>query len=333
MRHLLCCLPLLLGFLLPPSPSHAGERIRVALEESGFALTPLHLAVALGTFEAQGLSVERINTQGRGLAAKALEGGQADFAFVSGDALLTAPPGRPLLVVYSGLSRPIVNWVLRTEAARRRGVDAGSPLRQKLWALRGLTVGVAAPGGLAERLARYVASREGWRIGEEMKLATLGSGPGWLAALREGRADAALSGVPFPELAVARGDAISLINHASGEDPDLADFLMGVLAVRAEQAERQGDLVRRAIRALRQAVRWGREHPPARVAALLQPFLGHADATETLEGVKAVLPALNPHGRVTPRGYAATVRVLEAAGAVSRRLPYEAVVSDEFLRD
>lgn len=330
MHRLAAVILCILCILLPLASGQAGERVRLAVGTSGFLLTPVYLASALGRFEAQGLSVERIGTLGQGLALKALEGGQVDFAFVSGDALLGTPPGRPLVIVHAGLARPIAGWVLRAETARQRGVTSSSPLPQKIAVLRGLTLGVPANDGLAAPLAHYLAAREGWRAGESVKLALLGSGAGWIAALADGQADAGLHWTPWPGLAVARGQAIPLIDYAAGEDGDLADFLMGVLVVRAETADRQEDLVRRTVRALRQAGHWGRAESPEKVASLLEPFLGGLDAAEVLAGVKAVRPALSPHGRPTRGGFAALVRVLEAAGPVQRRAPYEALVRDRF---
>jgi ABC-type nitrate/sulfonate/bicarbonate transport system substrate-binding protein len=331
MRRLLIAMLFVVGLGLPLHSVQAAERVRLALGPTGFTLAPVYLAMALRLFEERGLEVERIGAPRPGLEIRALEAGQADFAFASGDALLSVPPGRPLLVVYSGLQRPIVNWVMRTETARRRGVTDGSPLSQKLRALRGLAVGVIASGSLGEQLAAYVAAREGLRIGEDVRLVRLGGSDGWAAALRDGRADAGLHLVPFPEMAVARGEAISLINYAKGEDAALSEFLMGALLVRAEFAERQGEQVRQVIRALYQAVRWALANPAAKVGEALHPYAGRADLRETVEGVKAILPALNPHGRITARAFATTTEIVEKAGALRRRVRFEELVTNQFL--
>jgi len=322
---------LILGLLLPAAPGGAAERVRLAVGAPSFTLTPVFLAQAVGTFEAQGLSVERLITQGSGLEIRALEAGQADFAFTSGDVYLGVPSGRPLVAVYSGVQRPIVNWVMQGGAARHRGLDAKSPLAQRLRALRGLSVGVPVPGGLAEQLARFVAAREGLRIGEDVKLVPVGSGGGWASSLREGRVEAALQMIPFPELAIARREAISLLSHTRGEDGELDQFLMGVLLVRRETAERQGETIRRMGRALSQAIRWALGSSPAEVGAALQPFFPRGQAAEILEGVRAVLPALNPHGRISEQAFRKTGEVLEGAGALKRRLRFEEAVSGDFL--
>ncbi|MBI4536916.1 MAG: ABC transporter substrate-binding protein [candidate division NC10 bacterium] len=333
MRYVLFGIPLILLVCLcmPLSSSQAAETVRLALGPAGFTLAPVYLAVALGMFEEQGLAVKRISVPGPGLEVRALEGGQADLAFTSGDSLLSTPPGRPLLVVYSGLQRPIVNWVMRGEAARRHGISQGSPLSQKLRALRGLSVGVTAPGSLGERLATYVAAREGLRIGEDIRLISLGRSDGWAAALRDGRVDVGLNLVPLPEMAVVREEAVSLINYARGEDPGLSEFLMGVLLVRTELAQKQEEKVRRATRALYQAVRWALRSPTAKIAGALQPFMVRADSREIAEGVKAILPALNPYGLVTERAFTNTADVVEKAGSLRRRIRFEETVANQFL--
>jgi NitT/TauT family transport system substrate-binding protein len=332
MRLLSATLCLTLGLLLlPPPSSGAAERVRLAVGSPGFTLVPLYLAQALGTFEAHGLETERVTTQGSGLEVKALEAGQADFAFTPGDVYLAVPPGRPLLAVHGGLQRPIFNWVMQSGAARQRGLSDKSPLAQRLRALRGLTVGVPLAGGFGEQLARYVVMREGLRVGDEVKLLPVGGGNGWVTSLRQGRVEAALHLIPFPELAIARGEAISLLSHTRGEDEDLGELLMGVLLVRRETAERQGEKVRQMTRALVQATRWALGSPPARVAGVLQPFFPRGDAAEILEGVRAILPALNPHGRISERAFRKTGEVLESSGALKRRLRFEEAVSNDFL--
>ncbi len=331
MRKLVIAIPLLVSLVAPLHSGQAAEKIRMALGPSGFTLAPVNLAIALRLFEERGLEVERIGAPRPGLEIRALEAGQADFAFASGDAVLSVPPGRPLLIVYSGLQRPIVNWVMRIETARQWGLTDGSPLPQKLRALRRLGVGVTTSGSLGEQLATYVAVREGLRGGEEFRLVRLGGSDDWAVALRDGRVDAGLHVVPFPEMAVVRGEAISLVNFAKGEDAALSEFLMGALLVRAEFAERQGEKVRQVVRALYQAVRWALTNPAAKVAEALHPVTGRADPRETAEGVKAILPALNPHGRITERAFTATMEVVEKAGLLRRRVRFEEMVTNQFL--
>jgi NitT/TauT family transport system substrate-binding protein len=331
MRTLGVALPFIFMLAVSAGVGQAAEKVRLVLGSTGFALAPVHLAAALKTFAEAGLDVERIGAPRPGLEIRALEAGHADFAFASGDALLSLPPGRPLLVVYSGLQRPIVTWVMRSEVARQRGVSDGSPVSQRLRALRGLAVGVPGGGSLGELIAKSAASRAGLRIGDELRLVNLGGGDDWAASLKAGRVDAALHVTPLPEMAVARGEAVPLVAFAKGEDAALSEFLMGVLLVRADLAEQHGEKVRQAARALYQAVRWALANPAEKVAEALQPYMGRTDLRETLEGVKAIVPALNPHGRVTERALLATADIVERAGMLRRPVRYEEMVTGRFL--
>ncbi len=331
MQRLLIAILLLAGLALAWEEGHAAERVRLALPPTGFALAPIYLAVGLEMFGELGLDLQRVNAPRPGLEVRALEAGQADFAFTSGDAWLSMPAGRPLSVVYAGLQRPLVNWVMRTEIARQRGVTEGSPLSQKLRALRGLTVGVTTSGSLSEQLVAFVALREGLKLGEDLRLVRLAGNDVWAAALKDGRADVGVHLVPFPELAVARGEAISFLDCARGEDAALSEFLMGALLVRTELIEQQGEKVRRVVRALYQAVRWALANPAAEVAKVLHPFMGRPELQETVEGVRAILPALNPHGRVTQRALATTADVVRQAGALRRPARFEEMVTNRFL--
>lgn len=329
MGRLLLGLVLVLG--LAAGPISAGERVRLALGPASLAALPVYLAMGLGRFEEAGLTLERVGTAGHGLAVRAVEAGQVDCAFDSGEALLGLPAGRPVQVVFTGVHRPIVNWVIRPDVALQRGITRTSPLAQKLLGLRGLTVGIPAPGSLPDLLARYVLLREGLRPGEEVKLASLGSGAGWGAGLRERRVEAALHEAPYPELAVARREAILLVAQSAGEDPALFQFLMGSLLVRGDAGEATGGWLRRVVRALQEATRWALANPPQAVAERLRPYLSQLEPREILEGVGAVLPALNPEGRTTPEALAATAEVVRLAGTLRRTPRFEELVRNDYV--
>ena len=283
----------LIPLLLWTGPARAGEEIRLAVPAADLSMTPVYLAHALGFFAAQGLDVDLFTTQGSSLSLRALMSRQVDAAFTPGDAAILAFQRSPeIVMVYSGFTRPIINWAMNREVAQRRGLVNGSPLDQKLRALKRLVVGVTHLGDTAHHLAVASLLREGLRPGTDVKIVPLGSGRTWKAALEDGRVDAALGVVPLPEMATVRGKAIRLVDVAGGEDPSLAEFLMGTLVVRQEYAWRNPETVGKVVRAMYQAVRWAQANPPEKVAEVLRQFLGRMDATEVLEGVKAATEVL-----------------------------------------
>jgi NitT/TauT family transport system substrate-binding protein len=313
-------------------PCVAGERVRLATSATALSMMPVYLAQGLALFADEGLEVEGIATQGAGLEIKALAADQVDFAFTSGDAILAAiQQGRQLAIVFSGMNRPIVNWAMNQEVAMQRGLAASNPLDQKLRALKGLTIGLDQRGALAERLAEYALRKAGLKPDSDVKVVSLGAGPEWLTRLRNRRADVALGVVPLPEMAVAQGSAILLIDNARGEDPSLPEFLMGNLVTRRDYLERNPGTVRKMVRAMYRANRWALANPPETVADVLQPFLSRIEASALLDGVKVVLPALTPHGRTTERAVEVTGEILEKAGLLKKKPSFTEIVVNDYV--
>ncbi|HYL80934.1 MAG TPA: ABC transporter substrate-binding protein, partial [Candidatus Acidoferrum sp.] len=292
-------------------PCAAGEKVRLAIPATALSMLPVYLAQGLALFADVGLEVEGIATQGAGLEIKALLADQVDFAFTGGDAILAAiQQGAQLAIVFSGMNRPVVNWAMAREAAMQRGLAARNPLDQKYRALKGLTIGLDQRGALAERLAEYALRKVGLTPGSDVKFVSLGAGPEWLTRLGSGRADVALGVVPLPEMAVAQGKAILLVDNARGEDPAFPEFLMGNLVARRDYLERNPGTVRKMVLAMYRANRWALANPPEAVADVLQPFLSRIEPSALLTGVKAVLPAITPHGKTTERAVDITGEVL-----------------------
>ena len=313
-------------------PAAAGEKVRLALPGTGLSMMPVYLAQALGFFDAEGLVVERIATQSGGPEIKALIAGQVDFSFTSGENVLVAHQQRQrLLVVFSGLHRLTINWAMQTTVAKERGVTTDSPVDHKLWALKGLKIGVAHLGSLGQRLAEYTVRRAGLSPEQDVRFVHLGNDSDWLAGLEGRRVEVVLTPVPFPEMAAAAGKAIVLINNAKGEDASLSEFLMANLIVRPEYLKKHSDRVRRMVRALYRANRWALTNPAEQVAEVLQPFLPRMEPKTLLDGVKATLPALTPDGRTTERALEVTSTVLETVGLLKKKAPYAEIVTNEYV--
>jgi NitT/TauT family transport system substrate-binding protein len=231
----------------------------------------------------------------------------------------------------SGLHRLFINWAMHKDVAKEKGITEGTPLPEKLKALKGLNVGVTQLGALTSHLASFVIRKAGYVPHQDVKIVPIGAGPSWLAALENRKVDVALTATPVPETAISRGLAIMFLNNAKGEDPSVPEFLMENLVVRPEMLQKNPDLVRRMARALLKANRWALAGTPEQVVEALQPFLGKTDPGVLLAGVRSTLPTLNPDGRATERAVQVTQEVLQQAGILKRRLAYADFISNDFL--
>ena len=76
------------------------------------------------------------------------------------------------------LNRAIVNAVMHKDVAQARGITPTTPLRDKLAALRGLTIGVTRPGSLTFQIGTYWIQKAGYTPGNEVSLLAVGAGSG-----------------------------------------------------------------------------------------------------------------------------------------------------------
>jgi NitT/TauT family transport system substrate-binding protein len=231
----------------------------------------------------------------------------------------------------SGLNKLFINWAMHKDVAKSKGVTEAMPLADKIKALKGLTVGVTNPGALTAHLAAFVIRKAGYNPQQDVNIVPIGSGPTWLAALENRKVDVALTAPPVPDTAISRGYAILLINNAKGEDPSIPELLMENLIARPETIAKDGDTIRRMVRALTKANQWALQSTPEQMAEALKPSMTTIQPDLLLAGVQAVRPALSKDGRTSERSVQVTQDILEQAGILKKRIAYADIVTNDFL--
>ena len=129
-----------------PSES-AVKRVVITQAVESLAFVSNYVARANGYFAEEGLAAEVISTRGGGPDIKANLAGQADFSIAAGTYQINAvKAGGALVAVMSCLNRSIVNSAIRTDVAKKLGITAKTPYKEKLKKMKGLTVGATRPG-------------------------------------------------------------------------------------------------------------------------------------------------------------------------------------------
>jgi len=315
-----------------PARAQAPKKVKMTIPVIAHSMTPVFLAQNKGFFADEKLEVDVTSTNGGGPDIRALIAGDVDFSFTTGDnVILAQQEGKKLVMVMSGLNKLFINWAMHKDVAKSKGVTESMPLAEKIKALKGLTVGVTNPGALTAHLAAFVVRKAGYNPQQDVHIIPIGSGPTWLAALENRKVDVALTAPPVPDTAISRGYAILLINNAKGEDPSIPEFLMENLIARPDMVAKEGDMIRRMVRALTRANQWALQNKPEQVADALKPSMTTIQPDLLLAGVQAVLPALSKDGRISERSVQATQDVLEQAGILKKRIAVADVATNDFL--
>jgi NitT/TauT family transport system substrate-binding protein len=315
-----------------PAQAQAPKKVKITIPVIAHSMTPVFLAQNKGFFADEKLDVAVTSTNGGGPDIRALIAGDVDFSYTTGDnVILAQQEGKKLIIVMSALNKLFINWAMHKDVAKAKGVTTSMPLNEKIKALKGLTVGVTNPGALTAHLAAFVVRKAGYNPQQDVHIIPVGSGPTWLAALENRKVDVALTAPPVPDTAISRGFAILLIDNARGEDPSIPEFLMENLIVRPETIVKDGDTIRRMVRALTKANQWALQSTPEQVADALKPSMTTIKPDLLLAGVHAVRPALSKDGRTSERGVQVTQDILEQAGILKKRVAYADIVTNDFL--
>jgi NitT/TauT family transport system substrate-binding protein len=321
-----------LGGFSQSADAQALRKVKMTIPVIAHSMTPVFVAQNKGFLAEEKLELDVTSTNGGGPDIRALIAGDVEFCFTTGDnVILAQQEGKKLVMVMSGLHRLFINWAMHKDVAKAKGITESMPLADKMKALKGVTVGVTNPGALTAHLAAFVIRKAGYNPQQDVNIIPIGSGPTWLAALENRKVDVALTAPPVPDTAISRGFAIMFINNAKGEDPSIPEFLMENLVVRPEMITKEGDLVRRMVRALTKANKWALQSTPEQVADALKPSMAAIAPDLLLAGVKAVLPTLSTDGRISERSAQITQDILEQAGILKKRVAYSEIVTNDFL--
>lgn len=191
-------LGLMLAGLMTVAPAwmatgaQAAETVRIGQAATSLSFLPLYAARSLDSFKQAGMDLKLVTiTGGDPNALAALDSGDIDLAAVGSDTVLNAvSKGQPFQIVYSLMSSVTIELVVSNDFMARAGVTPSSPLKDRIAALRGATVGVSAIGGAQDRMLKWLAAQGGLDPKTDVKVAQVGPPPALQAALENHRIDA-----------------------------------------------------------------------------------------------------------------------------------------------
>src|SRR5215510_13791617 len=324
----------ILGAVAAPSIVRAQGLTKVKITQPSESLSymPIYVGRARNLFKEADIDLELVVTRGDGPDVQALMAKEVEFVATPPHHLYTLYlQNRRLLGVCGILGRCGINMVISKDAAAERNVSENSPFERKLAALKGLTFGVSTPGSLTYNMGLYYILRAGLKPQEDAKVVGTGIGTASLAAMSNKIANASMFPSPTADEAVHRGFAQWLINNTRGQDPDLREFLHAVVYVRPDFLSESTDLCRRMIGAMVRSAAWIRSNPPEKVAKTIQPFFASLDEAVYLSALTNVREALIADGRMTPAASDAYQKVLLTTGHLKSPVPFDAVLTNQYL--
>ncbi|MFE5703482.1 ABC transporter substrate-binding protein [Rhodococcus koreensis] len=227
--------------------------------------TALPALLVEGDFaEEFGLNFERVDIAGSGSNNQlaAILSGDADLAGAGSNSAVDAFISGADIQIIAGDGAAVQSLVVANDAVKEYGVNVTASPEERVKGLRGMTIAAGPTGSAGNAQLRVILNNAGIDPDRDVTLVPLGDTGGAVAAgLEQGTFDATWAAAGSGEVAVARGNATTLISVPAGEAPALDGYVCNVLFATTRFIEQNPELVDRIRQALAEATRLTQEEP------------------------------------------------------------------------
>ncbi len=290
------------ALLLPgPAPLAAGslEKSKIVLGVGGKPLLyylPLTIAERKGFFKEQGLEVEINDFGGGAKSLQALVGGSVDVVTGAYEhTIRMQAKGQDIRAVIELGRFPGIVLAVRKSLADK----VKSPKD-----LKGMKIGVTAPGSSTNFFVNYLLAKEGVAP-EEVAFIGVGAGPTAVAAMKKGEIDAIANLDPVIAKLEQDGDVFVLADSRT-EEGTKAIFggsnPAAVLYTKAEFIQNNPNTVQALVNAFLAALRWIEKATPEEIAQAVPEEYYLGDRQIYLASVAKSKPMYSRTGLIPPEG-------------------------------
>lgn len=299
----------MLGVVGTSAQAQGLKKVRVTQSVASFDFMAADYARLNGLFAAEGLDVEQIATRGGGPDLAALVSGDVEFNLSPGVNQINAIIGnRDVITIANIVNRSLIGVVISKEAAEKSGIKPDAPLAERAAALRGLKMGMTQPGALTDRQLQHLARIGSLKEGD-FQIISLGGAPSLVAAFERKQVDGYAIATPFDRIQVTKGAAVMWVDNARGDDPSIDPFMMTNVHTSKAYAQKNPEIVRSFVRALRRATQEIQDQPTEDVRKAVQAAFPNVTPEVMTLGIEALKKTLNPSGKVTEAMAKSTMRL------------------------
>lgn len=296
MRRILTGLVLATAILLPAAgqAQQKLEKLTITSGGDGMHYFPFYVARGGGFFEKNGIEADWVNVNSGTRQAASIMGGSADMTPMAFFHVIKARgEGADLVAIGDVFDVYGMAIVLSNEAIAKQGITLDMPVDEKVKRLAGLKIGISSPGSSTDALIRSVLVARGHDPDKSVSLMPFGAGSSILAAFEKKLTDGVVYVAPVPEIIEQKGLGKTIINPFKNEVPELVNVPYVVTVTSRATLQAKPDLMRRAIKALAEAMEYAHTHP-VETAQILRKYFPDIDA--------AVFPQIvETYRKATPR--------------------------------
>lgn len=277
--------------------AHATEpektKLKIAVGSQILNYMPVELGVKLGSFKEEGLDVTVENFQAGGSKAlQALIGGSDDGTIGFYDHTIQMQVlGKQISCVFLLNDIPGVLLGVRSDLAGkiRTGAD-----------LKGLRLGITAPGSWTETMARYYIKKSG--LGSrDVNIIAVGSGAPGMVALEAMNVDALVYFDPIATLLARKKNATALFDARTMEGSKQAfggSYPTACLYLQQSFIDRNPETVQRLVNALLKTHRWINATPAEQLVDTIPPGYKTDNREVNIEIMNASKALFSPTGQM-----------------------------------
>lgn len=243
-------------------------KIVAAMGSPGLIWTPLYVAKEKGFLAEEGLEVQNLTVEGAN-ALTAVLTGDAHVAFGTAHLILARSKGEKVKAIVPMQEQFGAALLLSNSAIAKTGITPEMPVEEKLKRLKGMRIGISAPGATIDILIRALTSGVGLKPDQDLKLVPFGGdGVPMLAALERDAIDGFMYVAPWPEEAIARNLGKIVINPTIGEVKEVAGVSFLAFYGQEKWLDSKPDEVLAFTRAIGKALRFIHQNPAATLEVL-----------------------------------------------------------------
>lgn len=300
-----------------------GDKTHVVLNEVAHSIfyAPMYVAIEEGYFAEEGLDVELVTGYGADKTMTALLSGEADIGFMGAEA-----------TIYSyaeGIEDSAVNFAQLTQRAGNFLV-AREPIDNFTWdMLKGKDVLGGRAGGMPEMVFEYILSKNNIDKSEVNIDQSIDFGS-TAAAFSGGQGEFTVEFEPHATSLELKGDGyvVASLGEASGYVPYTS------FSAKKSYIEKNPEVIQAFTNALQKGMDYCAEHTPEEIAKVISPQFAETDA-ETLEiivGRYAAQDTWKTEPTFEKDAFDLLQNILIDAGELEKALPYEELVTTEFVK-
>src|SRR3569833_1332640 len=309
------------------------EKLTITSGGDGMHYYPFYVARGGGFFERNGIDAEWVNVNSGTRQAASILGGSADMTPMAFFHVIKARgEGADMVAIGDVFDVYGMTIALSNEAIARQGIKLDMPIDEKVKRLAGLKIGISSPGSSTDALIRSVLLARGYDPDKTVSLVPFGAGSSILAAFEKKLTDGVVYVAPVPEIIEQKGLGKTVINPFKNEVPELVNVPFVVTATSRATLQKKPDLMRRAMKALAEAMDFAQKNPEdtAKIMRIFFPDIVPAVFPQVVETFRKA----SPHSPVlTQQHVDKTVAWMNIGAKQKISAKFDEVVNDSLAKE